>query len=391
MPKTLKLQDLADQYPHPAILVHLVSLKPEIVSSNEAFCQLCHSTKEKIRGRNLFELEFFKEIVSKSLITEKLGDAAERVLECKRSEKAYFTTNHHDETTNSEDVRIWLMEISPLKGYSENDHLLLGLHDISGLSDEKEICEHLGSEKEEKAKRKELEQEILDSDTQNKAVIKELDNFMYSVSHDLRAPLRRIDGFSQELINEYAEELDDRGGHYLQRIRKGAQDMGVLIDELLKLSRLSRRSVSRKQVDIGNIAKEVFNELYELETERNISMSVDGNMEANADPGLVKVLFTNLLSNAFKFTQNVQNAEIQLGKQEGESSKFFFIRDNGAGFDPDHSDMLFKAFSRLHSQKIFSGSGIGLATVKRIVSLHGGDIRGEGEVGKGAVFYFNFE
>lgn len=217
---------------------------------------------------------------------------------------------------------------------------------------------------------------------------KELDDFVYSVSHDLRAPLRRIDGFSQELIESYMANLDESGQHYLRRIRQGAQDMGHLIDDMLKLSRISRRKVERTTVDLGKIAEDVFKEFQEEHPNRVIDLVLGDDLEADADAGLLKIVFTNLLSNAVKFTRNVENARITVGSMKENGSKIIYVKDNGVGFDPVYTEKLFKAFQRLHSQQEYDGTGIGLVTVKRIVSSHGGRVWAESASDEGATFYF---
>jgi len=217
---------------------------------------------------------------------------------------------------------------------------------------------------------------------------KELDDFVYSVSHDLRAPLRRIDGFSQELIESYMDNLDDSGQHYLRRIRQGAQDMGHLIDDLLKLSRISRRKVERTTVDLGKLAEDVFKDIQEENPGRDVDMILGDDLITEADEGLLKIVFTNLLSNAVKFTRNVENARITIGSTKEEGSKTIYVKDNGVGFDPAYTEKLFKAFQRLHSQQEYDGTGIGLVTVKRIISSHGGRVWAESASDEGATFYF---
>lgn len=216
----------------------------------------------------------------------------------------------------------------------------------------------------------------------------ELDDFVYSVSHDLRAPLRRIDGFSQELINDYTDQLDETGAHYLRRIRKGVQDMGNLIDDLLKLSRVSRKKIEIEEVDLSKLVQNIYNDLTEGQNAQNIQLSVQDSLVVTADPGLMKAALTNLISNALKFTSKKDKAVIEIGAKEVEEKKTFYIKDNGVGFDPDHSRKLFQAFHRLHSQKEFDGTGIGLTTVKRIIKLHGGEIWAESRPDKGATFFF---
>ncbi|MDR9410980.1 MAG: ATP-binding protein [Balneolaceae bacterium] len=228
------------------------------------------------------------------------------------------------------------------------------------------------------------------SRAQYESASQELDDFVYSVSHDLRAPLRRIDGFSQELLNEYAEKLDDTGAHYLKRIRQGAQDMGQLIDNLLKLSRICRRNVEKEEFDLGEVAKTVIDDLIDPESERVVEIEIDENLKTVADKGLIKAMLVNLISNALKFTSKKEEAKIQVGSTSNEGEKVFYISDNGVGFNSAYSHKLFKAFSRLHSHHEFSGTGIGLATVKRIMTLHGGTIWAESPEGEGATFYFQF-
>lgn len=220
------------------------------------------------------------------------------------------------------------------------------------------------------------------------AASKKLDDFVYSVSHDLRAPLRRIDGFSQELIENYLGNLDETGQHYLRRMRQGAQDMGNLIDDLLKLSRISRREVERSSVNISEIARGIFEDLKTEMPERDIELVTTGSLEADADPGLLKIVLTNLLSNAVKFTRNSESATIEVGSTQKDGKKTYFVKDNGIGFDPAYSEKLFKPFQRLHSQHEYDGTGIGLVTVKRIVNSHNGRIWADGTPGEGAVFYF---
>lgn len=239
--------------------------------------------------------------------------------------------------------------------------------------------------------KKGLIEQIRKKTTQYESASRELDDFVYSVSHDLRAPLRRLDGFSQELINEYTEQLDDTGVHYLNRIRKSAQDMGHLIDDLLKLSRISRSTLEREDIDIGNLVKEAFQELIDDNKVQNVQLKIEGDLSANADPGLIRILLSNLISNALKFSSAEKQPVIEAGSVWIDDIKAFYIKDNGVGFDPAYSDKLYQAFQRLHSQHEFPGTGIGLATVKRIVNLHGGEVWAESTPGKGATFYYNFK
>jgi light-regulated signal transduction histidine kinase (bacteriophytochrome) len=217
---------------------------------------------------------------------------------------------------------------------------------------------------------------------------KELEAFSYSVSHDLRAPLRSIDGFSQVLLEDYADKLDESAQGYLGRIRAATQRMAELIDDLLLLSRVSRAELTREHLSLSELARAVADELKRREPDRRIAFSADEGLFAQADGRLMRVVLENLLGNAWKFTGKTDVARIGFGALEKDELEIFFVRDNGAGFDMAHAQKLFSAFQRLHSEAEFPGTGIGLATVARIVERHGGRIWAEGEVGKGATIYF---
>ncbi|UJS18355.1 MAG: PAS domain S-box protein [Candidatus Jettenia sp.] len=224
--------------------------------------------------------------------------------------------------------------------------------------------------------------------TQLTAANKELEAFCYSVSHDLRAPLRGIDGFSKALIEDYTDTLDEQGKNYLHRIRVASQRMGQLINDLLNLSRITRSEMRRKEVDLSAMVKTLALELREKQPERRIEFIVADELIANGDPQLLRIAMENLLNNAWKFTKTCMHAKIEFGFTRRNGNLVYFIRDNGAGFDMAYIDKLFAAFQRLHSSSEFEGTGIGLATVQRIIHRHGGQIWAEGEVNKGATFYF---
>jgi two-component system, NtrC family, sensor kinase len=217
---------------------------------------------------------------------------------------------------------------------------------------------------------------------------KELEAFSYSVSHDLRAPLRGIDGFSQALIEDYGDRLDESARNYLHRIRAAAQRMAVLIDDMLLLSRISRAQVNRERVDLSALAQTVVEELEHQNPERAVALDIQPDLATHADRGLMRVLLDNLLGNAWKFTARTGNARIELGSQAQGLDTVFFVKDNGAGFDMAHASVLFQPFQRLHDTADFPGTGIGLATVQRVVDHHGGRIWAEGTVGRGATVFF---
>jgi signal transduction histidine kinase len=216
----------------------------------------------------------------------------------------------------------------------------------------------------------------------------ELQAFSYSVSHDLRAPLRTIDGFSLALAEDFAEVLNAEGRDYIQRVRGGVQRMGTLIDALLQLSRVTRSDVQRERVDLSQLATLIFNELVTNESGREVSFQAEPDLVAEADSRLMRVAFENLLGNALKFTSKTPAAHIEFGHTGEGKQTVYFIRDNGAGFDMQYVDRLFTAFQRLHGDRDFKGSGIGLATVSRIIRRHHGKIWAEGAIGAGATFYF---
>jgi signal transduction histidine kinase len=223
------------------------------------------------------------------------------------------------------------------------------------------------------------------------AANKELETFSYSVSHDLRAPLRAIDGFSNALLRDYTARLDEQGRHYLERVRAGTQRMSQLIDDMLGLARVSRRELVRRKVDVSEIARHVAGELSKQQPARDVRLEIAEGLTVHGDPHLLTIAFENLLGNAWKFTGKKEGGCIEVGKTMNGSEKAFYVRDNGAGFDMAYADKLFGAFQRLHSPADFEGTGIGLATVQRIVSRHGGRIWAEGAVGQGATFYFTLE
>jgi signal transduction histidine kinase len=216
----------------------------------------------------------------------------------------------------------------------------------------------------------------------------ELEAFSYSVSHDLRAPLRSIDGFSQALLEDYGESLDETAQGYLHRIKMAAGRMSELIEDMLQLSRISRAEVNRASVDVSALARSVADELAQRNPERTVSVQIQPGLHADVDPGLMKVLFENLLGNAWKFTQRTEKARIEVKAESRTAETVFLVMDNGAGFDMAYAGRLFQPFQRLHTVSDFPGTGIGLATVRRVVDHHGGRVWAEGAVGSGATVFF---
>jgi two-component system NtrC family sensor kinase len=216
----------------------------------------------------------------------------------------------------------------------------------------------------------------------------ELETFSYSVSHDLRAPLRSIDGFSKLLLDDHAGALNAKGKDYLLLVRASAQRMGELIDDLLLLSRVGRAGLVRNRVDLSSIARVTVEELQRRDPDRQVTICIEEPLPVEADDGLMRVLLENLLGNAWKFTANVPAARIEVRTEQQEGGTVYLVRDNGAGFDMSYAEKLFNPFQRLHTEAEFPGTGIGLATVHRIVDRHGGRIWADGAVDQGATFYF---
>jgi signal transduction histidine kinase len=236
-----------------------------------------------------------------------------------------------------------------------------------------------------------LEERVRERTAQLENANKELETFSYSVSHDLRAPLRGIDGWSQALLEDYHDQLDEQGQQYIERVRSEAQRMGRLIDDMLQLSQMARAVMIKKRVDLSALAQTIVERLKMDEPQRQVDFKIQAGLSAKGDSHLLEVVLVNLLGNAFKFTSKQPEAHIEFGRTESKGQGVFFIRDNGAGFDMAYSKKLFGAFQRMHKNSEFPGTGIGLATVQRIIHRHDGRVWAEAEVGHGATFYFTIE
>ncbi len=234
----------------------------------------------------------------------------------------------------------------------------------------------------------ELEERFAARTADLSAANEELEAFAYSVSHDLRAPLRGIDGFSQAVLEEYSESLDETGRDYLVRLRSASQRMGHLIDDMLSLSRVSRVDLSKEQVDLSAIATSLAVELQDREPDREVEFIIHDGVAALGDFRFLSIVLENLLANAFKFTSKCATARIEFGRELVNGENAYFVRDDGVGFDMTYADQLFVPFQRLHTDSEFPGSGIGLATIRRIVGRHGGHVWAQGEVDRGATVYF---
>ena len=265
---------------------------------------------------------------------------------------------------------------SALKDASGNVELIIG----TGID--------MTDDKENRARIDELNSFLMQKTTDLLYANKELETFSYSVSHDLRSPLRAIKGFSTILLKDYSNNLDADGQDFLNRIKGGADRMSDLIDDMLSLAKISRDEMDPKEIDLSDVVESIVSELRQAEKDRNVEAIITKGLKAHCDARLMHIALSNLIGNAWKYSSRTPYAVIEFGTVEKNEETVFFVRDNGAGFDMAHAKKLFTPFQRLHSDSHFTGTGIGLAIVNKVILRHGGRIWGEGETGKGATFYF---
>jgi PAS domain S-box-containing protein len=356
-------------------IVSVADLKGNITYANDLFCKISGYSQAELIGQNhrIVNSGFHPpEVFSELWRTISQGNVWYGELKNRNKAGGYY----------------WVAStIVPLMGADGRPQNYMAIRtDISAVKQAEEEIRQLNVS---------LERRVLERTTELATANKELESFSYSVSHDLRAPLRTIDGFSQVLLEDYADKLDDQGKDYLKRVRSATQRMGHLIDDMITLSRVTRADMRRETIDLGALAAEVIAELQRSEPERPVDWHIESALVAQGDAGLLRVVLVNLLGNAWKFTGKTANAKIEFGANSvpdadnAEGMTEFFVRDNGAGYDMAYADKLFGAFQRLHLSNDFAGTGIGLATVQRIIHRHGGRVWAEGVVGKGATFYFS--
>lgn len=286
-------------------------------------------------------------------------------------------------TTKAGETRIWAFSSAPLGNLPDGRKAVISM--AVDVTEKKKADEQLEDY------RKHLERLVAERTAELENTNKELEAFSYSVSHDLRAPLRSIDGFSQALLEDYADKVEGKGADYLKRVRSGVQKMATLIDDLLNLSRVSRAAMRPEFIDVSSMVRTIADEYIKTNPDRQVEVIIQPNLTAFADIALLQVVLTNLIDNAWKYTGKTARARVEFGMTMVKGKSVFFLRDNGAGFDMAYADKLFSPFQRLHSAAEFPGTGIGLATVLRIIRRHGGKIWAEASLNEGVTFYFNFE
>ena len=343
----------------------LLDHEGRIVDANPALARLLGRSREELVGSML----------DANFVADGGGGREERV-----ADDAYRVTRRLRRSDG--DIRQAQLTFASVPGAADSDFVR--------LVQVEDVTDRLRSEARIRALNRTLEERVALRTRELTQANRELESFAYSISHDLRAPLRSIDGFSRLLGERYSGSIDAAGQDYLARVREAARRMGDLIDAMLKLSRLGRAELNAVPLDLSRIAREVVNDLRLAEPGREVDIRIADGMQAVGDEALVRNLLENLLGNAWKFTRDREAARIDFRSAGAAPAGFaaFEVRDNGAGFPPEYADKLFRPFQRLHTQDEFSGHGIGLVSVKRIVERHGGGIEAEGRPGQGASFRF---
>jgi PAS domain S-box-containing protein len=339
------------------------------VSVNNTFCEMLGYTKAELSNKKWQEMTPVEDIPDTVKHMQVLLDGKK---ESVRYEKRFIHKN---------ESMVWA-EINSFLNRDAQGNPTYFITTINNISERKKSEEKINQ------LNRELEQRVKDRTTKLEAANQELDAFAYSVSHDLRAPLRSMEGFSEALKIGYPEKLDEQGQHYLTRIQEASLEMGQLIEALLSLSRVTRDELKSESIDLSMVAQEIADEMKKQNPKRKVEIEISKNMAVQGDAHLIKIVMENLVNNAWKFTSMRDQAHIVIGMKKEAGEKVYFVRDDGVGFDMAYASKLFVPFQRLHAKEKFTGSGIGLATVKRIVTRHGGRIWAEAGVDQGATFYF---
>jgi PAS domain S-box-containing protein len=347
--------------------VWIIGADERTMEVNQHLCDLLGYSAEEMQGRTPFDF----------------ADAENRrIFEVQKNRRATTRKRAYEIALRHRDGHNIPVHFSATNLYGEDGALTAVLAFVS------DITERKAHEEEMRRLHDELEQRVVERTRDLQAANRELEAFSYSVSHDLRAPLRAINGFSHALEEEYGRLLDGNGRHYLSRVRAGSERMAELIDDMLKLSQLSRREMNIVATDLSATAREIAAELQASDPARQVEWVIEPGIFAPGDAGLLKIALLNLLGNAWKYSSRCREARIEFGMVDDAGRRTYFVRDNGAGFDMAHAGKLFSAFQRLHSPAEFPGSGIGLATVARVIHRHGGEVWAEGRPGEGATFHF---
>lgn len=342
---------------------------PGWVRFNQKLCDIVGYTREELSGMNFLDLTPPEDLPTAIEYNRRLLSGE---LESYTRERRYV---------RKDGTLIWVsVSVSAVRAPDGTPRQFLAVI--------QDITERIRAEEEIRRLNAELEERVRERTRRLEAANRELESFSYSVSHDLRAPLRSIEGFSKALQEDYEAKLGAEGKDFLRRVRSATQRMAGLIDDLLTLSRMSRAEMRSDSVDLSALSDEIAEELRRHEPQRTVSVVVQPGMQARGDPSLVRVVLQNLLHNAWKFSGRRRDARIEVGTIERNGRQVFFVRDNGVGFDMAYADRLFGAFQRLHGEADFPGTGIGLATVQRIVRRHGGEVWAEAAPEQGATLFF---